>query len=172
MKAPLALPGRTVERRVAFSGGLEKARWLDSASKGDADHVAVRRLAARFRSLPPMRRAAALHQWVRDRIRYVRDPGREQFADATTVLQRRFDDCDGKARLFVALARAAGLEARIRPIMHGDDFVHVQAEVRLAGHPRADREGWVVCEFILRGVPLGSGIEAARRDDAGRLLYV
>lgn len=125
--------------------------------------------------------AQLIHNFVRDRIRYVRDPidprtGRreEEFADPGVVLRRGYDDCDGKARLAVALALRAGLEARIRAVFRVGDFVHVQAEFRWPGsqrYPHAQRDGWVVSETILAGVPLGSGAEAGLRDAYGGLVY-
>ena len=126
----------------------------------------VRALARVFvRRYPtPPELARGLQRWVRDRVTYRRDRPTmagamgEEFASAAEVLQRRTDDCDGKSRVFVALARACGLEARIRPVFHGPDFVHVQAECRYPGserEPKAEPGGWLLAELIVDGVGLG-----------------
>lgn len=168
--------GLTDRRPLTFPDGLAKARYIDFMSRLHAHAAPVRALvdASRWRDLPPRKRAEAIHAFLRDRIAYVRDPGRrEELADAGVVLQRRLEDCDGKAHTFVALARASGLDARIRPIFQDGAFTHVQAEVRWPGSqtdPRADADGWLVAELILAGVPLGSGAEAARRV-GGRVLF-
>lgn len=183
-------------RTATYAGPWDKARalaryaWEDSRSallRPVLEHV-VQQLRGFGAIMPPgvpfsagAAMAQSIHNFVRDRIRYVRDPidsrtGRreEQFADAGVVLRRGYDDCDGKARLVVALALVAGLEARIRAVFRVGDFVHVQAELRWRGselYPRAQRGGWVVSETILRGVELGHGAEAMLRDAYGRPVY-
>lgn len=115
--------------------------------------------------------AADLARLVRDGLRYVRDPGVEEFADAATALRRGFGDCDDKARTFVALCRACGVTARIRPVFLGPAFVHVQGEVKYPGserHPKAQAGGWLVVELILRGVGVGDDPERAPRFKDGR----
>jgi transglutaminase-like putative cysteine protease len=94
--------------------------------------------------------ARDLHQFVRDCIKYIRDPAGEEFSDAQQVFQQGFGDCDDKVRLFVALCRSLGIEARVLPIFRGSDFVHVQAEVRVGDPPR-----WMVAELIVKGIALG-----------------
>lgn len=164
-------------RIVTWSSPEKKSRWLDAAAAADALHPEVRALARQLETTAgrdPLRFTLAVHGYCRDAIRYRRDPGgREQFADAPTIIRRGFDDCDGKARLFVALIRAAkipGLIARIVPVHDkptGQRFIHVQAEARFPGseaHPLADPEGWILAEMTLEGVRLGEGGEAARID--------
>lgn len=115
--------------------------------------------------------AADLARLVRDGMRYVRDPGAEEFADAETALRRGFGDCDDKARTYVALCRACGVTARIRPVFLGPAFVHVQAEVQYPGsehHPQAQAGGWLVVELILRDVNVGDDPDEARRFKDGR----
>jgi transglutaminase-like putative cysteine protease len=161
---------RPVEHVATFERWEDKAAWLHGAAERDAADPVVRALAWRFVAAhpDPVGRARAIQRWVRDAIRYVRDPKkggrrREQFASSRVILWRGQDDCDGKARLFVALCLAAGLTARIRPVVQGGEFVHVQGEVLLPG-------GWTCAELILRGVELGQGIEAAQRDAHGRAI--
>jgi len=130
-----ALAGRVRRRSLTFRTPYDKARYLDACARVEQFQGPVAAIAARFLRIPdPLERAAAIHAWVRDSIRYVRDPDlREELADCATILGRSppQDDCDGKARLFVALCRACRLDARIRPVFpEPDSFEHVQAEVR------------------------------------------
>jgi transglutaminase-like putative cysteine protease len=181
----------TVVRKIAFDSLEEKAAWLDSSASLDAGRDGVRALAARIVSehgRDPRRLAESAFLYWRDGIRYERDvrlsdmERAEQFADPDAVMRRGFDDCDGKARGFVATIRAVAIEARtpalrarIVPIFSADwsDFKHVQAEVRWDGsngyrHARPD--GWLLAELTLAGVPLGAGVEAASRSaTTGRL---
>ena len=114
--------------------------------------------------------ARMFHRFVRDSIRYVRDPASEEFTDSDKILLRGYADCDDKARLFVALCRSAGIAARIRPCFVGDDFVHVQAEVLLSSCEEGAAcflEGsgceWCVSELIVRGTEIGDGAPRAGR---------
>lgn len=173
-------------RRVSFASPTQKARWLDAACSLDAADPRVRALSRRFVESAKQRAKAPtpwqqvfaedVFRFVRDSIDYRRDPGgREQFADAATILFRTgADDCDGKARTFVALIRAGGptVEARIRPVMNErGDFVHVQAETRWPGSkndPRTQANGWILAELILRDVALGQDPDTAPRDAHGK----
>lgn len=169
-----------------FTSPEEKARFLDGAARLDQYQRDVCAVADSFApsgstagdTLVFMRRA---HAFVRDHIAYRDDApyrkGVERFADSSTILRRRFDDCDGKARAFVALCLSANrflfvpCEAAIRPIFPRYDwFSHVQAAARIPGHRTGleQSDGWIVAELCLDGVPLGSGLEAARYDDLGR----
>lgn len=153
-------------RIATFRDGREKADWLDGASSLDSIDPYVRALAQRITngSLARADAARRLQRWVRDSIAYVPDPGgREEFADAATVARTGFDDCDGKARLFVALVRSLrdpDFQARIRPVFdHAGNFRHVQAEVRWRG------VDWTLAELIVKGVGLGENPENARGPD-------
>ncbi len=165
------------ERTISFSSLEEKARWLDAAASLDANLKIVRDLAQRYAgAVNPNeheRLARGLHQFVRDGVRYVHDPGHEEFADSGVILRRGFDDCDGKARLFVALCRVVGLEARIRPVFraHPNRFVHVQAEVRWPGSQSvkgAAADGWILAELILKGCELGQDPDTVALGPDGR----
>ena len=99
-------------------------------------------------------------------------------------LRRGWDDCDGSVRALVALARAAGLEARVRaivvpelvaPNVYEDQLEHFQALLRWPGstaHPLADPQGWVLGETTLAGVAFGQGAEAAIEGEDEELLTV
>lgn len=105
------------------------------------------------------------HALARDGIRYERDiarVGSEDIAgltrppeprDPIDALVRGRDDCDAKARLFVALCIAAGRPARMvgwwRETGHGTQMLaHVSAEAFL------DR-GWMPVELTLARARLG-----------------
>lgn len=166
----------------------EKAHWLDAASSLDAFRQRVLDVAGRFLRIDdPEARTRAMHRWVRDMITYVHDfrvsqgePG-EEFADASSVLARRFGDCDDKARLFVALVRAGemldplGVEARIRPVFlrAPEAFVHVQAETRWPRSSYVDGAmpgGWLLAETILRGCEIGQDPDSCPRGPRGERL--
>lgn len=175
-------------RRITWPDVAAKARYLDAGASLDAIDPRLRTLAVRLAGNAPTPRQAVerLFLFVRDRVKYVRDPHGEDFADSASVLSKGEDDCDGKSRLFVALCRALGIErpgwrveAQIQPVfkrvpgMGEPAFTHVQGRVRWYGSgsfPLADHNGWVLAELTLAGVPLGHGAEAAHRNAmTGRL---
>lgn len=172
----------TTRRELAFVTPYQKARWMQGMAVLDSFTPAIREEALRFAKISdPLQRATAIHDHVRDRIRYMRDPGGiEQLDSASVALARGFGDCDAKARAVVALATAAeklapvGISAAVQPIFPNPDwFSHVAAALRWPGsnaHPLADASGWVRSETILAGVPLGHGSEAALRA-RGRVVY-
>lgn len=166
---------RGVVTRLHFKTAQEKADYLDAQASLDARLPAVRAFAGRIaRTHDPNRQdliARDLHTWVRDNVRYVPDPGDEEFADTETILSRAFDDCDGKARAFVALCRAVGVDARIRPVFHDTDFTHVQAECRWPGcenDPLCQKNGWMYAELIVKDLPLGADVNSVPRLPDGR----
>jgi hypothetical protein len=166
----------------------EKANWLDGAASLDAMRYGIQRIAARFCTMKnPEARCRAIQRWVRDSIHYMHDwrvsqgERGEEFADAETTIERAYGDCDDKARLFVALIRAAeivrpmGTLGRIRPVFrpHPFEFVHVQAEVRwplsqLA--PNAMGGGWLLSELILAGCEIGQNPDEVPRGPNGQRL--
>lgn len=68
--------------------------------------------------------------------------------DALEAYKRGLDDCDAKARLFVALCLARGFEARLWPLWKDGFLTHVAAEVKYNGQ-------WVHAETILSRARLG-----------------
>lgn len=161
-----------------FKDPRSKARYLDAVASMDARLSSVAARAQWLSAGGTADRGALarrVHQFVRDAIRYVRDEGGEEFADSSVILARGYDDCDGKARLFVALCRRLGLQARIRPVFSSPrDFVHVQAEVRWPGserEPLAEDGGWMLSELILEGCDLGVDPDAMPRDARGGRIF-
>ena len=159
-------PAAITRERVSFDDAFAKGRWLGEAAARDselpfvawASHVIAP-------TNDPVACAELLFLYCRDAIEFVDDPGDfETFESSDVILERGYDDCDGKARCFVAMCLARGIPARIRAILDDpDDFYHVQAEVKLPGSeilPGALPNGWLLCEFTLPYVELGQGGEA------------
>lgn len=102
--------------------------------------------------------AQLVHALARDAIKQIPDTAqfqREDIAGLTraaehpfAVLRREGDDCDAKARLFVALARAGGLRAEIVPLWAGSELKHVSARVQVGG-------AWLPVELTLARARLG-----------------
>lgn len=101
--------------------------------------------------------ATALHGFVRDRIRYVRDirdVETVQFPEQT--LQLGSGDCDDKSLLLAALAESIGFSTRFCAVRIGAETVptHVAPQLLIRG------QGWVNAEVIpidggSQGAPLG-----------------
>ncbi len=68
--------------------------------------------------------------------------------DAIDAYTRGHDDCDSKARLFVALCLAAGFNARLWPLWKHGALRHVAAEVEFHGK-------WIHAETIVSRARLG-----------------
>src|SRR3972149_9291122 len=80
--------------------------------------------------------ALKLHEWVRDNIRYVKDPFEgERFSTANRTIKEKAGDCDDSSILLSALFESIGHETRLI-LIDGDlsgRFSHVVAQVRLEG---------------------------------------
>ncbi|MBI5499589.1 MAG: transglutaminase domain-containing protein [Deltaproteobacteria bacterium] len=140
-----------MDRIVGGSAAVDDpAACLAATEFTESDAPAIRELAASLRGPTPQATAVALFDWVRDRIRY--DPKaavdeRDAYR-ATRVLARGSGYCVQKAILLAALARAAGIPARLgfadvrnhqspawlREVMGTDVFVfHGYVEFLLGG---------------------------------------
>lgn len=117
--------------------------------------------------------AREIFAFVRDGIRYQHDPDRrEELAPARVVLGRGWDDCDGKARLAVALMRSVGLDAQLVPLFRRGQLAHVSIRVRFPGSERiaGSVAGWIPGELTVRGVGLGDNPRRiAPNPDTGKL---
>jgi transglutaminase-like putative cysteine protease len=144
-------------RDVAKLGRMRSGASLDSRNP-EVRKKAVE-LTRKFRPDDWSNQARALHRWVRDHIRYVHDPdGFEELAPAPVVLERGFDDCDGKVKLVVAMAKALGLDADFQPVWVGPSLGHVQWRVRFPGSTQnhgADEAGYLVGDVTVKGAELG-----------------
>lgn len=185
---PSRIPLGSDVRVILFRSHEDKAKWLDAAAGLDSLRGGVANVARRFLQYTDAEaRTRAIHRWVRDNIRYEQDwqvstgqPG-EEFADTETILRRGYDDCDGKARVMVALVRAAemmkplGVDARIRDVFskHPLAFVHVQVEVRWPRSELLERSepgGWMLAEMILKDCEIGQNPDECPRGPHGERL--
>jgi transglutaminase-like putative cysteine protease len=91
------------------------ASTLQPANLVDSGHPAVAALAARAQGRTDRERAASLYLLVRDGFRY--DPYRIDLSEhgmrASTVIEQGYGWCVPKAALLAAVARAAGIPARL-----------------------------------------------------------
>jgi transglutaminase-like putative cysteine protease len=125
-----------------------------------------------------------LHHFVRDGVRYERDPDqREQLADPRASIVRGFGDCDDKASALAALLRSLGIDADLWPIWKGTELAHVQTAVRWPGSERLATahdgaevldgppgRGWLVADPTVRGAEVGADpLELPRNPETGRL---
>lgn len=161
-----------------FKDQKAKLQWLrDDADRSAVDPVIVELASRIVRGTRPDDWAgmvSRIHEWVRDMIRYQHDPNRmEEFAPLRAILERARDDCDGKARLAVALAKSLGITARVWPVWRGPLLAHVQAGYKWPGserYPGARDDGWVIGELTVRGAELGQDPRTIPRNpDTGRL---
>jgi transglutaminase-like putative cysteine protease len=150
----------------------EKWSFLDAAPARDAQNPALRQLAAALMwavrlSRPPnrgelvIRYAEVCLTVARDWIRYETDTdrvGHEDIAgftraarpdDAVDALWRGVDDCDAKARIFVALCLAGGVQARMVPHWHAGQLAHVSAVFT------KDGTAWIPVETTLTRARIG-----------------
>lgn len=78
--------------------------------------------------------AKAMHAWVRDNIRYVKDPAFvERFATPERTLHEKAGDCDDTSILLSALLESIGHETRL-VLVDGNlsgKFTHVITQVRI-----------------------------------------
>jgi transglutaminase-like putative cysteine protease len=94
--------------------------------------------------------AAALYDYVRDHIRYVKDVhGVETLCAPAMTLQRMIGDCDDQTMLLCALAEAAGYPTRlVMGAYSSDAFEHVFCEIHAAGQ-------WYACDPTERAAHFG-----------------
>lgn len=140
--------------RAGTIATLKHMRDFVRASVRSADQT-VRDRALRIfaeAGVPPrkwMQEIGALHAWVRDRIRYVRDPvGVELVQTPEATLSKGQGDCDDKSTLLAALLEATGHPARFTAVgFGGNGFSHVLVETKSG-------ERWIPAETIIPK-PLG-----------------
>jgi transglutaminase-like putative cysteine protease len=114
----------------------------------------VRELALSLVKDRPQRRSypevVALHQFVRDGIRYVKDPVPfELLQTPQKTLEYGQGDCDDKSILLAALLQSIGHPARFVSVgFKGGPLSHVLVDTRI-------RDKWIPLETILDGKPPG-----------------
>lgn len=135
-----------------YSAAQRMAEIIKEASRDPKIIEAARAL---VRNLAPgdyAGEAAALHSFVRDRIRYTGDPFNEDlYAWPQVTLQQRAGDCNNKVLLFGALARGLGFPVRMlfafkqpQPNLALDFPSHVLAAVDVYKGERERRQWWPV----------------------------
>lgn len=135
------------EGRAGTLATLRIMRDLSRAAIRDP-RQGIRSLALRIVGALPARQWAkevgALHQFVRDEIRYVRDPvGIESVATPEKTLELGQGDCDDKSTLLAALLESVGHPARFLAIgFNGGPFSHVLVQTKIGPQ-------WVSAETIV-----------------------
>jgi transglutaminase-like putative cysteine protease len=154
-----------VSRIVEWRSDADKGRWLDGVCWIDARLPGVRAAAEEIGGAgDAWDRAARIVRWVRDEVGYRVDRWEsgaqgERIADTSTMIQERYEDCDGKARAVVSLCRAIGIPARIVAVLEPDGFFsHAAADVDTG-------QGWDRAETIVEGAELGRDPRLRRLDD-------
>lgn len=93
----------------------------------------------------------ALHNWVRDNIRYTRDVyGQETLAPPEeTAFNTKAGDCDDKSVLLAALLGAVGIPTRFKVLgVTPEQYSHVYLQAQVGGQ-------WVSLDPIMRDKPAG-----------------
>lgn len=167
----------------------EKRKWefLQAAPARDAADARLQAIAyhlvavAKVTPFPDWCFAQLALSVARDCIRYQLDSdrvGREQidgytdpWASPLEPLTRGVDDCDAKARLFVALCLAGGLDAEMVPRWRGVQLAHVWGRVKVRG-PGEVLPRWWDAETILRRARLGDVSDVVPKEiETGRWLF-
>lgn len=106
--------------RVDCPDGWAAARMLLAAAEEDARTPGARDIALQLRRFAPDDEsfARAVHAFVKQRVRFVREAG-EVFQGSNYTLSSGAGDCDDHARLFYAIAVAGGLPA-VMAFLHHD----------------------------------------------------
>jgi len=105
------------EAQLPSTKEADRRLYVRPAEYIDSDHPSIRAKASEIAGpiADPAQKARALHDAVRDGIKY--DPyvdyNDHEVYRASSVLERGASYCVGKASLYAALCRAAGLPARI-----------------------------------------------------------
>jgi transglutaminase-like putative cysteine protease len=92
----------------------------------------------------------ACHEFVRDQIRYLRDPvDLERVATPEITLEMLQGDCDDKSTLLAALLHSIGHPVRFVAVgMNGEPFSHVLVETKIRNTGN-DKRDWMPLETIL-----------------------
>lgn len=93
----------------------------------------------------------AIHNWVRDQIRYVRDAqGQETISTPEeTAFNSKAEDCDGKSVLEAALLGAIGVKTRFVVVGFTQNcYAHVYLQAQL-------KDRWISLDPIMRQHPAG-----------------
>jgi transglutaminase-like putative cysteine protease len=123
----------------------------------DPDQVIRNQALSLVGSLPARKWFAeieALHAFVKDRVRYVRDPdGYELVQTPEKTLENRQGDCDDKSTLLAALLKSIGHPARFIAVgLDGGDLSHVLVQTKVDS-TGVDKNDWMSLETIIDRPP-------------------
>jgi len=142
---------------------LERMRRIVWESVKDRKHGAFMRgaaakiiLDAGCRTKDYKCEARALHEWVRDKIRWTRDTkGMETLQYPYRTLEFGIGDCDDKSLLLSTFATTIGMPSKFRAIaampQRKSQFSHVYVML----NPNGDEETWVAADPTVSTAPLG-----------------
>lgn len=159
--SPRAVLGNIPGGEAGTRETLRMMRDLVHAAVRRPDQI-VRRQAESLVLMLPARdwfaEIRALQEFVRDQIRYVRDPvSVERIQTPEQSLQSRQGDCDDKATLLAALLDSIGHPARFAALGfegRGNGFSHVLVETKVK-KTGIDMRDWMPLETILPDKPAG-----------------
>lgn len=127
------------------------ARLIKAGKSNPQMIVFARRLTQHLKPKDYVGEARVIHAFVRDKIRYIRDPrGLETIVQPDKLLQIQSGDCDDKSVLVATLLEAAGHKTRLVAVgSFPEKFSHVYVETLLGNKwiPVETTEPW----------PLGKG---------------
>lgn len=103
----------------------------------------------------------AVHQWVRDHVRFQNEP-EEQVLTPARVLLWRFGDCDDRSGLVAAMLEAVGIPWRLVLLTRHQVPFHIWPQASVKGH-------WVDLETSDDRARLGETPEHLMRRTAVRL---
>lgn len=159
--SPRAVLGNIPGGEAGTRETLKLMRDLAHAAVRRPDQIVRRQAESLVAPLPPRNWFAeirALQEFVRDQIRYVRDPvSVERIQTPEQTLQSRQGDCDDKSTLLAALLDSIGHPARFAALGfegRGNGFSHVLVETKVK-KTGVDMRDWMPLETILPDKPAG-----------------
>lgn len=144
---------RGTDQTVALMSKLSSGKWGMRSPKIRALAINI----LRSSGVPEKayyKEMVALHNWVRDKIRYTRDVfGQETLCPPEEIaFNTQAGDCDDKSMLLAALLGAAGMATRYKVIgVTPRSYSHVYLQAR----PGPPGTPWISLDPIMKGKPAG-----------------
>lgn len=135
-------------------GTLAALKMMKKLARGGVHTPAVFELSRDIvKNLPPkawLKEADALFQWVRDNIRYIKDPRNiETLHTPQKILEFGQGDCDDQSILLAALLEAAGHPARFVAVGFAPNtYSHVYVETKIG-------DKWIALDPTMEKWPIG-----------------
>jgi hypothetical protein len=139
---PIAFPQQPLYRVPLMGGDAGVSQTIDQmrslVNEAIADPSILRIAKDIVRGVPAFddtSEAEALYNWVRNNIRFTKDPvNKETLYPPSELLQIRAGDCDDISMLLGTLLMAIGYPARLMTVAaNGDEFSHVYVEGQING---------------------------------------